>query len=93
MAIICLGEVVAEGNPSKLVGEMQGKIWKRVINKEELAMYQKQYRVISTHLKAGLTNIHVYSDFIPDSSFEPVEADLEDVYFTKITERMDVVTV
>jgi hypothetical protein len=72
---------------------MQGKIWKRVINKEELAMYQKQYRVISTHLKAGLTNIHVYSDFIPDSSFEPVEADLEDVYFTKITERMDVVTV
>jgi ABC-type multidrug transport system ATPase subunit len=92
MAIICLGEVVAQGNPNRLVGDMQGKIWKRVINKEELPIYQKEYRVISTHLKAGLTNIHVCSDFIPDASFEPVEADLEDVYFTRIAERMDVVT-
>lgn len=93
MAIICLGEVVAQGNPSTLVAQVQGKIWKRVINKEELPLYQQEYRVISTHLKAGLTNIHVYSDLIPDASFEPAEADLEDVYFAKITARMDVVTV
>jgi ABC-type multidrug transport system ATPase subunit len=85
MAIICLGEVVAQGNPNALVGEVSGKIWKRVINKEELPLYQKEYRVISTHLKGGLTHIHVYSDTLPDASFEAVEADLEDVYFTKIS--------
>jgi ABC-type multidrug transport system ATPase subunit len=85
MAIICLGEVVAQGNPNALVGEVSGKIWKRVINKEELPLYQKEYQVISTHLKGGLTHIHVYSDTLPDASFEAVEADLEDVYFTKIS--------
>lgn len=89
MAIICLGEVVAQGNPNTLVAEVQGKIWRRIINKEELPMFQQEYQVISTHLKAGLTNIHVYSDEMPDTTFEPVDADLEDVYFTKITGRMN----
>lgn len=93
MAIICMGEVVAQGNPNTLVASVQGKIWKRVVNKEELPLYQKEYQVISTHLKAGLTNIHVYSDDLPDSTFEPVDADLEDVYFTKITGNADAVAV
>jgi ABC-type multidrug transport system ATPase subunit len=93
MAIICLGEVVAQGNPNVLVGEIGGKIWKRVISKEELPLYQKEYRVISTHLKAGMTNIHVFSDSMPDASFEPVEADLEDVYFTKISTSPEAVAV
>jgi ABC-2 type transport system ATP-binding protein len=89
MAIICLGEVVAQGNPNTLVAQVQGKIWKRIIHKDELPLFQQEYQVISTHLKAGLTNIHVYHDEMPDSTFEPVDADLEDVYFTKITGRMD----
>jgi ABC-type multidrug transport system ATPase subunit len=93
MAIICMGEVVAQGNPNTLVANVQGKIWKRIVNKEELPLYQKEYQVISTHLKAGLTNIHVYSDELPDSTFEPVDADLEDVYFTKITGNVDAVAV
>ncbi|RIV22508.1 ABC transporter ATP-binding protein [Fibrisoma montanum] len=92
MAIICLGEVVATGNPNNLVEDVQGKIWKRFIEKSELPAYRTNYRVISTQLKTGKTQIHVYSDTQP-VGFDPVEADLEDVYFTAITERMDVVTV
>jgi ABC-2 type transport system ATP-binding protein len=92
MAIICLGEVVAEGNPTDLVASIQGTIWKKMIDKAELDNYRKTHRVISTQLKAGKTQIHVASDLQPEG-FEPMEADLEDVYFSKITERMEVVTV
>ncbi|CCH57139.1 ABC transporter related protein [Fibrisoma limi BUZ 3] len=92
MAIICLGEVVATGNPNDLVEDVQGKIWKKFIEKSELADYRATYRVISTQLKTGKTQIHVYADTQP-VGFDPVEADLEDVYFTAITERMEVVTV
>ena len=46
-------------------------------------------QVISTHLKAGKTVIHVLSDNQPDASFEASAANLEDVYFAEITSRMD----
>jgi hypothetical protein len=49
-------------------------------------------QVISTHLKAGQTIIHVLSDTKPDASFEVSPADLEDVYFAEITSRMESVS-
>ncbi|MBX2962684.1 MAG: ABC transporter ATP-binding protein [Cyclobacteriaceae bacterium] len=93
MAIICLGEVIAQGNPNTLVDSMQGKIWSKSIEKGEMNVYRNSFQVISTQLKAGKTQIHVVSDVQPDESFKPVEAGLEDVYFSKISERMDVVTI
>jgi hypothetical protein len=47
-----------------------------------LPEYERTHRVISTKLFAGRTVIHVYSEVRPDASFDPVGADLEDVYFT-----------
>lgn len=89
MAIICLGEVVAKGNPSQLTEGIKGKIWKKGIDKAELEQYQSEMQVISTYLKAGQTIIHVFSEEKPDSSFEPSKANLEDVYFSEITSRME----
>ncbi|OUR95589.1 multidrug ABC transporter ATP-binding protein [Flavobacteriales bacterium 34_180_T64] len=89
MAIICLGEVVVKGNPSVLTDGVKGRVWKKDIEKAELANYQSDLQVISTHLKAGQTVIHVLSDNQPDASFEAIAADLEDVYFAEITSRMD----
>ena len=88
MAIICLGEVVAKGNPSELTEEIKGKIWKKGIEKGDLERYQSEMQVISTYLKAGQTIIHVLSEEQPDSTFEPSKANLEDVYFAEITSRM-----
>lgn len=90
MAIICLGEVITQGHPAALVDGLQGKIWQKSIEKTELDDYMAQYRVISTRLKAGKTQIHVYSESSPDPSFKSVEADLEDVYFTRIGESMEI---
>jgi ABC-2 type transport system ATP-binding protein len=92
MAIICLGEVVAKGNPTVLTEAVKGRIWKKAIQKTELANYQNEMQVISTHLKARQTIIHVLSDNQPDASFEVSPANLEDVYFAEITSRMETVT-
>ena len=92
MAIICLGEVVATGNPNDLVNDMSGKIWQKSVEKAEIDTYRQSYRIISTQLKGGKTRLHAYSD-VPLTDFAPVAPDLEDVYFAKITEKMDVATV
>ncbi|QHV94245.1 ABC transporter ATP-binding protein [Spirosoma endbachense] len=92
MAIICLGEVVATGDPNDLVADLKGKIWQKFVEKTEIDSYRQTHRVISTQLKGGKTRLHAYSD-LPLADFEPVAPDLEDVYFAKITEKMDVVTV
>ncbi|MGB5481173.1 MAG: ABC transporter ATP-binding protein [Eudoraea sp.] len=92
MAIICLGEVVAKGNPSELTERIKGKIWKKGIEKGDLERYQSEMQVISTYLKAGQTIIHVLSEEQPDSSFEPSKTNLEDVYFAEITTRMERIT-
>jgi ABC-2 type transport system ATP-binding protein len=93
MAIICLGEVMAQGNPLEIVDRLQGKIWKKLVAKQDVQNLRNQVKIISTHLKAGQTEVHVYSEDRPDLSFEPVEADLEDVYFSTISAKVDVVTV
>lgn len=93
MAIICLGEVVAKGNPGDLTELVKGKIWKKVIDKKDLDNYKTDLQVISTHLKAGKTIIHVMSDLKPDNSFVASPADLEDVYFSEITSRMNIVSI
>lgn len=92
MAIICLGEVVAQGNPNDLVTGLHGKIWQKFVEKSEIDTYRQAYRVISTQLKGGKTRLHVYSDG-PLTGFDTVEPDLEDVYFAKISEKMEVATV
>ncbi|OAV43293.1 ABC transporter ATP-binding protein [Lewinella sp. 4G2] len=84
MAIIRAGQVIATGQPGALVNEMQGRIWSKLIDKADLYRYEAELQVISTRLKGGRTQIHVYADTQPDATFDAVQADLEDVYFTRI---------
>lgn len=84
MAIIHEGEVLAEGNPQSAIDSINGKVWKKIIPKEELEAYLSSHKTLSRRLVAGQTEVRVFSDARPDASFQPVEADLEDVYFLKI---------
>jgi ABC-2 type transport system ATP-binding protein len=83
MAIISHGRVLAEGEPSQRIANVEGKIWRRVIDKNELAMAQNNHAVISTRLVAGKTVVHVFSDERP-VGFEAVNPSLEDVYFSTL---------
>ncbi|HSE40415.1 MAG TPA: ABC transporter ATP-binding protein, partial [Acidobacteriota bacterium] len=80
MAVISGGTVLLYGEPEKTINDLRGKVWKKVIPRAELSNYESQLRVISTHLVAGKTVIHVISDARPDSTFTEVTPDLEDVY-------------
>ncbi len=85
MAIINQGEVLLTGNPLESIKSIEGKIWSKTIDKEELEGYKEKYNVISERLIAGKPKIHVNSDTKPDG-FTAEIADLEDVYFSKIKE-------
>ncbi len=81
MAIIRKGEILLEAEPMGAVKDLKGKIWRRMIEKNELHRMEQDHAVISTKLLAGKTVIHIYSEPDPGSGFHLVEADLEDVYF------------
>jgi ABC-type multidrug transport system ATPase subunit len=84
MAIISGGRVLTEGDPTEAMRSIEGKIWQRVVPKDQLFSYQQEHAVISTRLVAGKTVVHVFSEARPDSSFDPVPASLEDVYFSTL---------
>lgn len=84
MAIIHEGRVRISGNPSELVGQIYGHVWKKSIAHEELPSYRERFQLISMRLFAGQTLVHVLSPRQPDAGFEPTEPDLEDFYFATI---------
>ena len=85
MAIIDRGEILLEAEPLRAVDDLRGRIWRRVIAKEQLAAVEREHPVISTKLLAGRTVVRVYGDAAPGAGFEPAEPDLEDVYFSAMT--------
>jgi len=82
MAIIDKGEILLEAEPLTAMAELSGRVWKRTVTKQELPEIEREHRLICTKLQAGRTLVHVYADTRPSPEFEPVEADLEDVYFS-----------
>lgn len=84
MAIINKGEVLLTGDPLTVMNNLRGKIWRKLIEKAELPALQASQQVISSRLFAGKTVVHVLADSAPDSGFEAVNPDLEDVYFSEI---------
>ncbi len=84
MAIINKGQVLLEGNPLQTIADIQGKVWSKKIEKSELEEYRSNMSVISERLIAGKPEIRVFSEQQPDPSFDGVDADLEDVYFSQI---------
>jgi hypothetical protein len=72
---------------------MEGKIFSKAINKQELSFYQDDFTVISTQLKTGKLHIRIIQDVPPGNGFEPATPNLEDVYFSNIATRIDVNTI
>jgi ABC-2 type transport system ATP-binding protein len=85
MAIIDKGTILLKAEPLRAVAALQGRIWRRVIEKTELPELERAHAVISTKLLAGRTVARVYSTTSPVAGFESVEAEIEDVYFSTLT--------
>jgi ABC-type multidrug transport system ATPase subunit len=81
MAIINKGRILVEGEPIAAIEALKGKIWRRVIDKNDLQSIERDNRVISTRLLAGRTVVHVRNEAAPGGDWQEVDPSLEDVYF------------
>ncbi len=86
VAVLADGRVQREGAPQELVHATRGRIWRKVVERGELARYREQYELLSTRLFAGRTVVHILSDRDPGNGFTPIDAGLEDVYFSTLAE-------
>ena len=84
MAIVGQGQVLLTGAPHEAIRALEGKVWRRSIEKGELDGYRARMNILSTRLAGGRTLLHVLADERPEPGFEPVAPDLEDVYFGRL---------
>jgi len=85
MAIIDEGEILLTSKPEEAINNLDGKVWEKIIKKQDYNDYRSQYQIVLTRLFAGDVLIHVRHDIKPDG-FSKITPDLEDVYFTTIHE-------
>ncbi len=85
MAIVDQGTVLFNGEPAKAIDSMHEKVWKKIIDKKELESVKKQYKLLTSKLFTGKTEVRVYSDTPLDNGFICAEPNLEDVYFHYIS--------
>lgn len=83
MAIINLGEVLLQGHPDEVIQQLNGKVWRKLINKSDLTN-MTGIEIISSRLLRGMIEVTVVSDTMPDSGFVQAEPGLEDVYFSYV---------
>jgi ABC-type multidrug transport system ATPase subunit len=84
MAIIGGGQVLLTGDPLRTIDTLRGRVWKKVVARDDVPAYERDCAIISTRLVAGRTQIHVLSGERPDATFEEVSPMLEDVYFSTL---------
>ena len=89
MAIIDKGRIVLEGEPLAVVRPLEGRVWRKLIEKSELAAHSSEHRVITTRLLGGRVIVRVLADSDPGGGFAPAEPDLEDAYFAAIRMAAD----
>jgi len=84
MAILNQGRIAARGEPQALIDAVDGKIWRKRVERSELEALHAAHQVISARLAQGRTVVHVYADGDPGDGFEAAAPTLEDVYFAVI---------
>jgi len=84
MAILANGSIVQQGSPEQLVANLDGKLWQKTIEKQDIPTVKQKHQVISERLVAGKAQINVLSEQQPDSDFVLVKGDLEDAYFAQL---------
>jgi ABC-type multidrug transport system ATPase subunit len=90
MAIINRGEVRFDGSPDEAIASLEGLIWEKKVEKAELPGLQASMQIISSKLVAGRPVVHVLSGDRPGEGFAPAPVTLEDVFFTRIHDELEI---
>lgn len=86
MTIMNSGQILKTGKPKELIAELEGKIWSKFIDNDELETYQSNLKVISQQLIERQLQITVFSPTQPEG-FSSVEPILEHVYFNTLSQN------
>ncbi len=85
MAIMAAGRIVRQGAPAELMAALQGRIWRKTIDRGDLDVLRAEREVISTRLSGGRTVAHIIADHDPGDGWAPAPGGLEDVYFSTLS--------
>lgn len=88
MAIVFKGRILLEGNPLDLLKQLDGKVYEKLITKEEMEKYQARYNIISDKLFLGNPVVRVFNESNPVAGFVSTKATLEDLYFLNINAQV-----
>lgn len=82
MAILNGGRILKQTTPSNARKELIGKIWTKIVERDDLEENEAKFNVLSSNYNEDNTlNIRVFADEQPDTDFKPSEPQLDDVYF------------
>ncbi len=84
MAMIAKGRVLLQGEPKEAIATLDERVWCSSVSDAALPECQRKYQVLSTRLVGGRPQIKVYAARQPDSGFQRVAPDLEDLYFLQL---------
>ena len=86
MTIMNKGRILKTGKPKELIKELEGKIWSKFIDNDELEIYQSDLNVISQQLIERQLQITVVAPSQPEG-FSAVNPILEHVYFNVLSQN------
>jgi ABC-type multidrug transport system ATPase subunit len=82
MAILNGGTILNHTTPQEATKALEGKIWKKIINREDLEENQQLFDILSSSYNQDNTlNIRVHASEKPSEDFVEVTPQLDDVYF------------
>jgi ABC-type multidrug transport system ATPase subunit len=82
MAILNGGKILNHTTPQNATKELEGKIWTKIIDRENLEQEEKMHSILSSNYNQDNTlNIRVHAAEKPSEEFVPSLPQLDDVYF------------
>ena len=87
MAIMGKGKILANGKPAEVIAKLEGSIYSKIIDRNELKAHESNYQVLFSTLVGGRTRIHIVSEEDPGDGFAATQVSLEDVYFSTLREH------
>tara|TARA_Y100000992_G_C21234111_1_gene477052 strand:- start:182 stop:1057 length:876 start_codon:yes stop_codon:yes gene_type:complete len=88
MAIMNNGIILKQIKPTDSTKELKGKIWTKIVQKNQLQELNKKLNILSTSFNPDNSiNIRIYSESKTVKGFKKVDPNLEDVYFLTLKEN------
>ena len=92
MAIMNGGKILSHHTPKEGVEKLNGTIWTKNVQRDDLEEHEARYNVISSSFNQDNSlNIRVHSQTQPNESFTSSNPELEDVYFVTLHKDSEVV--